>query len=166
MKKTTKKYLSVGIAALITAIVIGILIAVWRYKPSLPENIAKTETESPSAMPTESSGPIVTVTQDNELPSSLIRFSETQGFIPEKLTLAQDAKGTGCLLVISNDSSQKLIVRVSPYTPEDNRGVRYDPIPPHSTSIIDARYNMSDISLHNRENPTQEFSLHFDKSCL
>ena len=92
-KKTTKKYLSVGIAALITAIVIGILIAVWRYKPSLPENIAKKQTESPSAMPTESSGPIVTVTQDNELPSSLIRFSETQGFIPEKLTLAQDAKG-------------------------------------------------------------------------
>ena len=165
MKKSAKKLF---IIAVITAAVILIitLIITGRHQNPLPENVAGQPVSSVIPSIPEGKGSAGVITHIAEPLKATIHFSDTKGFTPNKRSLAYDASGTGCLLVVINDSDKELTVRVSPYTPKDALGVAYPSIPSHETSIIDARYHMPEIQLHNHENPAQEFSLHFDTNCF
>ena len=87
-------------------------------------------------------------------------------FFPANLTLTGKPEGSGCLLMILNESQNTLVVRLSPHSVKDDWGFPYLPISPGAQSVIDPRYHMADVAFHNHEKPSEEFSMHLAEPCL
>lgn len=88
-------------------------------------------------------------------------------FAPATITLEQNAKGTGCVIQIMNQSDTSLTIRLSPHEKalKGNYGGQYDPIPPEKSIIIDPRFDMGYESFHNFNIPSEAFHVHIGNSC-
>lgn len=98
--------------------------------------------------------------------TSDVRYTGKE-FIPARVTLSQHADGTGCFLTIVNESREELIIRLGPHNPGgEDQGFPYSPILPGESLVIDPRYRIEKISLHNHLNPEPEIIVELDQSCL
>ena len=126
--------------------------------------------QSESSVPNVSEEPAQTAPQNNAVnvkesiaDHTTVRY-EKGSFAPREVIIAN---GTGCFVEIQNESENNLTPRVGPYDPKKERGFLYPPIPPHGKSLIDPRYGtIASISFYGKENPTAQFSVHMDPTCL
>lgn len=103
---------------------------------------------------------------NNEPAVSGVRYTGNE-FIPAHLTLSQNAEGEGCFLTIVNDSNEELLIRLGPHNSAgEDPGFPYDTISPRGSLVIDPRYRIEKISLHNHLNPEQEVIVELGQSCL
>ncbi|MBI3442770.1 MAG: hypothetical protein HY007_03320 [Candidatus Sungbacteria bacterium] len=133
-----------------------------KQKPQLPAD-AGTAPEKPSVN--------IQNTQTQAVPQnnpalSTINYRDHR-FTPLTTTLEQNAKGTGCVIRIVNQSNTPLMVRLSPHEKalKGNYGGQYDPIGPGKSIIIDPRFDMGYESFHNFNAPSEEFHVRLTNSC-
>ena len=141
---------------------------VWRYlHPKIIVEPPYRTSNSPQIQPPLSAPPqSVQVTPEDHNKSAVVLY-DGKIFLPQSLTIPAGAasSGQGCMIAIQNQSPHPLIIRLSPYHAKDDYGFPYPPIPAGESVLIDARYHLTDIALHNRENPKQQFRIHFNPPC-
>jgi hypothetical protein len=103
---------------------------------------------------------------DNKPLTPDVRYTGKE-FIPARVTLSQHADVTECFLTVINESTEELIIRLGPHNPDgEDPGFPYSPIPPGESLVIDPRYRIEKISLHNHLDPEPEIIVELDQSCL
>ena len=85
-------------------------------------------------------------------------------FTPHEITIKNEI---GCFIEIQNADDTDVIPRLGPYNPKKETGFLYPNIPPHTKSLIDPRYGASSSEFfYNKNNPTADFIVHIDPTCL
>ena len=105
-----------------------------------------------------------TINAKSEFEGPIITYAPGEGFKPREVRL--NSATTGCILQITNQSDTELKIRLSPHHPADDWGFQYPVIAPRTSSLIDPRYRIPTIALHNFNNPNEEFSVKLDDNCL
>lgn len=87
------------------------------------------------------------------------------GFQPQEITVKR-GDSLGCLISVTNASSQTVRVGVNPHASTGDPGANYDTLAPGEMGIYDVRYpGMSAITLHNHLNPAHEFRVIYGEGC-
>ncbi|MBI4132641.1 MAG: hypothetical protein HY473_00880 [Candidatus Sungbacteria bacterium] len=88
------------------------------------------------------------------------------GFQPARVTVSITDEGTGCLITVTNRTASPLKVGVNPHAAAGDPGADYGFIQPGQTSILDVRYSgLSEITLHDHQNPAHEFTVVYGQGC-
>jgi|SRR3989344_1752847 len=86
-------------------------------------------------------------------------------FTPQSITI-QNKDNDGCILSLTNQDLKPLLIRLSPHSEKDDRGVLYPEILPGESMLIDPRYRIPEIAFHNHKNPHEEFRVVLGESCV
>ncbi len=112
------------------------------------------------------SGPEIKIQPQTNIVFPLFR-NKNGVFNPKELKVSPELSTKTCLITILNEDAEDLILRLSPYSPEDKVGFKYDSVPQSKSLTFDPRYgNLTQMAFHNRKNPEAEFRVVLDKACL
>lgn len=88
------------------------------------------------------------------------------GFHPARVTVSITDEDIGCLITVTNRTASPLKVGVNPHGASSDPGADYGFTQPGQTSILDVRYSgLSEITLHNHQNPAHEFTVVYGQGC-
>ena len=101
--------------------------------------------------------------QEDKGNNTFVRY-EKGLFTPRNITIKNE---TGCFFEIQNTGDMDVIPRLGPYDPANEKGFLYPRISPHTKSLIDPRYGTdTSESFYDKNNPTADFIVHIDPTCL
>ncbi len=167
MRYYFEKNILLGSAVIFFALVAVLFLVTGNKKHQ--ENTQST----PSLSPSESSSdiPIEFIPQngspmkikENTGNNTAVRYEHGM-FTPHEVTITNE---TGCFVEIQNAGDQNIIPRLGPYDPQKEKGFLYPSIAPGKTSLIDPRYGTGILfSFYEKSNPTADFIVHIDPTCL
>ena len=157
------------VVAIIFFILVGILFYVTNEKNNgnnkeIKREIWVTESPTPSEIPVQIIPKSNQVNvQEDKGNNTFVRY-EKGLFIPHEITIKNE---TGCFFEIQNTGNMNVIPRLGPYDPQKEKGFLYPAVSPHTKSLIDPRYGTdASESFYDKNNPTADFIVHIDPTCL
>lgn len=155
-------------AGVVLLLFIGITLLLFRVAPSGGDRAREPENAPNESKPQDSNtGPEATIIDEKNFEGITVRYTDA-GFSPDRIVFsARDAKLSGCILKIQNDSSGDLLLRLGPPQEKDNKGFGYSPIPPGESGLIDPRYSgIFEEEFYNRKKTAHRFSASLNAPCF
>ena len=131
-----------------------------RPVPEQPEAPNPTIESRPSTPPT-----VKPVIKPETTRGAVVRYTGS-AFDPASVTVEDGSNRSGCFIAFVNESNATLLLRLAPFSPNDNYGFLYPPIAPGKSGTIDPRYRgIPDPVFYDRNNRAAMMQVHLLATC-